>query len=60
MLIHKPPLFQDYILITKGKEMFPIPIMWFIINKRENPISKNKTKLQGLSQYVLILKGEWR
>lgn len=62
MLIHKQPLLQDYICITKGKEMFSIPIMWFIINKRENPSSKNKTKLQGVvlgpSQYVLILKGE--
>lgn len=58
MLIHKQPLSQDYILIAKGKEMFSTPIIWFIIVKRENPISKNKTKLQGPSQYVLILKDE--
>lgn len=62
MLIHKQPLFQDYILCSKGKEMFTIPIMWFVINKRENPICKDKTKLKGiilgLPQYVLILKGK--
>ena len=42
--------------------MFLIPSIWFIINKRETPISKKKTNLKGvivgLPQYVLILKGE--
>ena len=38
--------------------MFSIPNTWFIINKRENPIPKDKTKFKEIVleslQYVLM------